>query len=454
MDDSLKEQVDLIRQVFAYANRFKGRTFVFKIDYGIIDHPLFPVLVKDLVLLQRMGIQVIVVPGAKERIDEILTRYDVQCDIVNDVRISTPSAMPFIKMAAFDAANRVMTLLSGSNVSAVIGNWVGARSMGVISGVDFQDAGVVDRINLEMVRKALADGLVPIFPCIGWNSVGKPYNISSDELATMLSIELKAEKLFFVTAADGVTGERYSLPDNPSIAEDGHLARMTLSEAAVFLLLNGDREQDPLLDVLRFAHRACAGGVQRVHILDGRVEGVTLKEIFSNLGSGTMIHSNQYEQIRPMRPDDVSDVLRIMQPLVSKGVLIPRSRRDLEGSLPDFVAYEVDGTIHGCAGLHIYTDGIAEILGVAVDKRYARYGIGHKLVEFLISRARSAGIARVFVLTTQTSDWFERLGFRSGDLSDIPDAKRAGYDRSRNSRILLLDVTPHLLPRDRVPGLE
>ncbi|WP_455383308.1 amino-acid N-acetyltransferase [Salinispira pacifica] len=454
MDDSLKEQVDLIRQVFAYANRFKGRTFVFKIDCSIIDHQLFPVLVKDLVLLHRTGIQVIVVPGARERIDEILNRYEIGCEVVNNVRISTPAAMPFIKMAAFDTANRVMTLLSGSNISAVIGNWVGARSMGVISGVDFKDAGVVDRINLEMVRKALSDGLIPIFPCIGWSSVGKPYNISSDELATMLSIELKADKLFFVTAADSVSGERYSLPDNPSIAEDGHLSRMTLSEAAVFLLLNGDRKGDPLLDVLRFAHRACGGGVQRVHILDGRIEGAALKEIFSNLGSGTMIYSNQYEQIRQMRQEDVTDVLRIMQPLVSRSVLIPRSRQNLEENMADFVVYEVDGTIHGCAGLHTYDGSIGEILGVAVDRRYGRYGIGHKLIEFLVSRARANDIHRVYVLTTQTSDWFERLGFRQGELSDIPEQKRAVYDHTRNSRILFLDVTPHLLPRDRVPGLE
>ena len=454
MDDNLKEQVDLIRQVFAYANRFKGRIFVFKIDYRVIEHPLFPVLVKDLVLLQRMGIQVVVIPGAKERIDEILARYGVTCDVLNDVRISTAEAMPFIKMAAFDAANRVMTLLSGSNVSAVIGNWVGARSMGVLSGVDFHDAGVVDRINLEMVRKALADGLIPIFPCIGWNSVGRSYNISSDELATVLSRELKAEKLFFVTCYDAVTAGRYELPDNPSVAEDGHLSRLTLSEAAVFLLLNGERPKDPLLEVIRFAHRACAGGVERVHILDGRIEGAVLKEVFSNLGSGTMIYSNQYEQIRPMRNEDVSDVLRIMQPLISSGVLIPRTRQNIEERLPEFVVYEVDGTIHACAGLHRFEEGVAEIFGVAVDGRYVRYGIGHKVVEFLISRARSLGVPRVYVLTTQTSDWFERLGFRPGELADIPREKRDAYDTTRNSRILLLDVNAHLLPRDRIPGLE
>ncbi len=453
MDHTLKEQVDLIRQVFGYANRFKGKTFVFKIDYRVISHPLFPVLIKDLVLLHRAGIQVVVVPGAKERIDDILSRYNVECSTVQDVRISSAEAMPFIKMAAFDAANSVMTLLSGNKVGAVIGNWIGARSMGVIQGVDYQDSGVVDKINIDMVQKVLSDGLIPIFPCIGWNAVGRPYNISSDELATIMSVELKADKLFFLGGHDAVNAERYSLPDNPSLAEDGHLSRLTLSEAAVLLLLNGDRTADPVLEVLRFAHRACVGGVQRVHVLDGRVEGAVLKEVFSNLGSGTMIYSNQYEQIRPLRQEDVGDVLRIMEPLVATGVLIPRTRQSLEKGLSDFVVYEVDGTVHGCGGLHRYGEAMAEILGIAVDSRYIRFGIGQKVVEYLISRARSYGIAQVYVLTTQTSDWFERLGFRAGSLSDVPEEKRARYDTSRNSRVLVMDVKRHELPRDQVPGL-
>ncbi|HUX51207.1 MAG TPA: amino-acid N-acetyltransferase [Spirochaetia bacterium] len=453
MDDTLKEQVDLIRQVFGYANRFRGKIFVFKIDYSIIEHPLFPVLIRDLVMMHRIGMQVIIVPGARERIDEILSQYGISCQIVNDVRISTEEAMPFIKMAAFDAANRVMSLLSGSNVSAVIGNWVGARSMGVLQGVDYKDAGVVDRINVDMAKKVLADGLIPIFPCIGWNSVGRPYNISSDELATILSVDLKAEKLFFVNGYDSIKGEQYELPDNPSIAEDSHLSRLTLSEAAVFLLLNAERKPDPLIDVMKFAHRACAGGVQRVHVLDGRIEGAILKEVFSNLGNGTMIYSNQYEQIRAMRQEDVSDVLRIMHPLVSKGILIARSRQQLEEQLSDFVVYEVDGTLHACGGLHRYSNGAAEILGIAVDNRYVHYGIGQKVVEFLISKAGSYGIQSVFVLTTQTSDWFQRFGFRAGEVSELPEEKRAVYDVNRNSRVLTLEVNLHELPRDRIPGL-
>lgn len=440
-ESNLKEQVDLIRQVFGYASRFKGRTFVFKIDYSVIDDPGFPILVRDLAILHRAGINVVLVPGAQERIDDILGRYGIECTVVRNVRIATHEAMPFIKMAAFDAANRVMTLISGANVQSVIGNWIGARSMGVIAGVDYQDSGIVDKIDIDMIRKVLADGLIPIFPCIGWNAVGKPYNLSSDDLATALSVGLGADKLFFVTGHASIIDRGYQLPENAQTSEDGRLSRMTLPEAAVFLLLNGERTDDRMVPLLRLAHRACTGGVQRVHILDGRIEGAVLKEVFSNLGVGTMVYANQYEQIRPMRHDDIPEVLRIMAPLVRRGILISRSRVDLEHNLADFVVYEVDGTIHGCGGLHRYPGGFAEVLGIAVDGRYAQLGIGHRVVKYLIEHARRTGVGRVYVLTTQTSDWFEKLGFQPGGLGDIPEQKQAVYDTGRNSRILTLDLS-------------
>ncbi len=73
----MKEQVDLIREAFGYIHRFQGKTFVIKIDYSIIRHPFFPILVKDLVHLNKMGIRIVLIPGARERIDE--SREQNQC---------------------------------------------------------------------------------------------------------------------------------------------------------------------------------------------------------------------------------------------------------------------------------------------------------------------------------------------------------------------------------------
>ena len=86
---SLKEQVEIIRQAFGYINQFHNETFVIKIDGTLINNPLFPILIKDLVLLHKMGIRIILVPGAKTRIDEILETYKIKCRTVNGIRISS-----------------------------------------------------------------------------------------------------------------------------------------------------------------------------------------------------------------------------------------------------------------------------------------------------------------------------------------------------------------------------
>jgi amino-acid N-acetyltransferase len=431
--DLLRDHVETIREVFSYLKRFRGKTFVVRFDCTIVSDPLFFVLVKDLALLHEAGIRIAIVPSAKERIDEVLGVYEVPYRVINGVRVTSEEAIPFIKMAAFDVSNRVMTTLSANGITAVIGNWVRARGIGVIDGVDFQSAGIVESVRVETVRKVLDDGVVPIFPCIGWSSTGKPYNISSNEVAVVVASSLGAEKLFFLTSHEGYSAGAFTVPPDVPVAPGGRLANFSLAGVDEFLAANPGRESD--LELLSRARRACAAGVERVHILDARSEGVLLQEIFSNLGSGTMVYSNRYGGIRPMTPDDISDVLRIMQPFVERGVLLPRGEAQLAETWQDFIVFEVDGSVHACAALHEYPGGSAEIAGVAVDENFLHLGVGPKMVDYLCERAARAGVASVFVLTTQTADWFEKLGFTEADPSVLPDRKRQSYDLQRKSRV-------------------
>ena len=160
-------QVDLIRQVFAYAHRFRGKTFVIHVDYAAVEDARITALVQDMVLLHQAGIRIVLVPGARQRIDEVLELYNVQWRRERGIRIASADAIPFIKMAAFDVTNRFMTLLSAHNTNAVVGNWVRARGIGVVDGVDFEHAGVVERVQLDLLRTALRQDIIPIFPCIG-----------------------------------------------------------------------------------------------------------------------------------------------------------------------------------------------------------------------------------------------------------------------------------------------
>jgi len=434
-----REQVDLIREVFYYQNRFDGKTIVLKIDYPILNASHFPQLLKDMAMLRATGIEIILIPGAREWIDAVLKEYDIESEYVDGVRIATKDSIPFIRMAAFDVANRLMTLLTAFQANAVIGNFIRARGIGVVNGVDFEHSGVVEKILTEPLQQLLNQGMIPIFPCIGWNAAGKPYNVSSDDIAVAVAEALKAEKLFFVTNSDGFMETRFNLPGGLVKNSDGRVARLSLEEAEEVLRLNaGNPDTD--LKYLELALSACRKGTERAHVVDGRMEGAILREIFSNLGIGTMVYGNDYESIRPMKAEDVGDVLRLMQPLVHEGILVRRTGDDLMAKQADYVVYSIDDVVHACGALHDYGEGQAEIAAIATNPVYRHLSMGRKIVSFLLDKAERMGFERVFALTTRTLDWFEQMGFVETTLETLPAKKRDTYDHARKSRIFALEL--------------
>ncbi len=430
-------QVQTIREVFHYLHQCKGKCFVIKIDCDIIDNPQFPLLIRDVVKLREAGIRIVLVPGAKERIDEVLSDYSIKYEWIDGMRVTGSDAIPFVEMAAFDVANRIMTSLSAYECPAVIGNWVRARGVGVVDGTDYQHTGYAERILTKELLKILDDGFIPILPCVGWSSIGRPYNLLSDDLAVVTASRLGADKLFFITSRPAIMAEKYRLPKGAVVATTGRISNLSLQDVQQFFHDNEPGQELALLDKAR---RACEAGVSRVHILDGCSDGVLLREIFSNLGSGTMVYSNQYSGIRSMRYDEVGEVLRVMKPFVDKNILLPRTESMIEESLNDFIVFEIDGAVHASCALHVHPEGVGEIAAVAVDSSYSHLGVGPKMIEFLCERAKKMGLNKVFVLTTRTSDWFLGMGFEEGVVSDLPEKKRTAYNYSRNSRIFIKNI--------------
>ncbi len=437
MEPDVHERVGLIREVFEYLDRFTNRTFVVKIDGDLVEHQSFAVLARDVSLLHRLGIHMVLVPGARSRIDEVLRRYHVPCRTVRGIRVSTPEALPFIKMAAFDVSNRLLTRLSQNGVYGVIGNWVRARSMGVVDGVDYRHTGVVEGIHTESVKAALEHRMVPIFPNIGWSSVGRPYNISSTEAASQIAQSLQASKVLYVLPRAALAECRLPFPEGVLRTPAGLAGQIPVGEAERAAAGSGEDQDGELLSVLRAACRACRSGVERVHLVNGEQEGVVLSEVFSSRGVGLMIYANQHENIRAMQAADVPEVIRIMQPLVEQHVLVGRSEEKILERLGDYVVYEVDGIVHGCGALFAHGASQGEIAAIAVDGTYRGMGIGRRIVTFLVDRARRLGLRELFLLTTQTADWFLQLGFREAAVHVLPEEKRREYSLRRNSRVLV-----------------
>jgi amino-acid N-acetyltransferase len=453
MSDFSFSQVDLIREVFHYQSRFEGSTMVFKIDYPVTTDPGFPGLVKDLALLAKTGFKIIIVPGAKENIDAVLKQYGIETSFASihdfPVRITSSKAIPFVEMAAFNVASRFMTFLSGSRVDALIGNFVRARGLGIKDGIDTEHTGTVDKIYAESIVRVLNLGMIPILPCIGWSPSGKPYNVPSDEIALAVSKALGAAKLFIVSVRGELRQDAVTLQENLETRPDGSLVRLTPAQAESLIAANGAFSQNgaenspwhQYLREIRLGLLASRAGVHRVHIIDGREEGSVLKELFSNLGVGTMIYTDEYDSIRALHSRDLPDILRLMEPLMQKGVLIRRNPEQIQEKKDDYAVLEIDGSIRACGAMHDWGESQGEIAAVATDPMYTDLGIGKMIVGFLVEKARKCRMKRVFVLTTQTQDWFEYLGFKETQLETLPEQKRKVYDQSRKSKIFALELS-------------
>ena len=405
-----------------------------------------PSLIHDISLIHQAGLKVIVAPGARKQINKILDDAKIEWKIQNGSRVAPESAMPLIKTAALDVANTIMNHFAGENLTAVIGNWVKARGKGVVDGVDYGTAGEIDKLKIDVIEQSLNDGFVPIFPCIGWNDLGKPYNISSAQLAEQIASHLKAQKLFYILPEPKFSRDEFALPDTVHLSDDGNIPAMTLMEAQEILRLNsaggksGQKQNVArLLPLLELAKSACKNGVQRVHILDGNLDGILPCEIFSGIGSGTMVYNNGYGDLRAMQAQDIPSALSLMNPNEKKGILLARTEKQLRAELDNYIVYNVDGGIHACAALKVYqksgAPSQAEICAVAVDPSYGNMGVGPKLINYLLDKARAQKIPSVFVMTTQTADFFEKLGFAPDSIDSIPAERKALWSPERGSKV-------------------
>lgn len=455
----IHEKADRIRDVIRYIKKFRNAVVVVYLDDRLLDSPNFSSHIRDICLIHEAGLKVILVPGAAKRISEILTEAKIQWSFHNNCRITPPQAMPLIKMAAFDVSNQIMTSFAGEKVTSVIGNWVRARSKGVIDGFDYGTSGEIDKLQIDAVKTILDNGFIPIFPCIGWSAAGKPYNISSVQLSQQIAIHLKADKLFYMVSDAEISSDNFTIPENIGTSAEGTVPAMNIEEVDQFIETNkalvnsmeiSKNSTEPLVvfkdkqtvscetifTLLKLAKTACNEGVDRVHIINGSIDGTVPCEIFSDLGSGTMIYTNNYGKIRQMTRDDISEVITLMQPFVNQGILLQRTKEQLDNQYQNYIVYELDGAIRACSALIPYPDGQMEIAAVAVDKTCSNIGIGPKMIKFLVKQAKEMKASGLFLLTTQTSDWFENLGFIPSEVSTLPQQRKEKWTPERGSKVL------------------
>jgi len=433
-----REYVEWFRNSAPYINAHRGGTFVVQFGGEAVCDTAFNTLVHDIALLDSLGIKLVLVHGARPQIEAALEAEGGAIRYHDGTRITDEPALRAVKRAAGEVRLEIEALLSmglanspmaGARIRAISGNFVTARPVGIHDGVDFRHTGEVRRVDAQTIRTHLDIGEVVIISPIGFSPTGEMFNLSADDIATAVAVELRATKLII-------------LAESSLVDDAGRVVRQLTLEQANTLLARRRAIAPPSAHEstrhLRSAVYACRNGVRRTHLVERGIDGGMIAELFTRDGIGTMVSADLYDDTRRATIEDVGGVLELIGPLEESGMLVRRSREKLESEIDRFLVMERDGTVIACAALYPIGEGTdVELACVAVHNAYRNSGRGEALLETVEREARRMRASRLFVLTTQTTHWFREHGFAPAAVSDLPVRRQALYNWQRNSKVLM-----------------
>lgn len=434
-EEHLLPEVQWFRSAAPYIHAHRGRTFIIAFTGDAVQQPQFSHLIDDITLLSSLGIRLVLVHGARPQIEAALAQRGLSLRYVNGLRVTDEEVLPYVKKAVGAVRVEIEALLSmglpnspmaGAQIRVTSGNFITARPLGIREGIDYRYTGEIRKIDGEAIQQCLNNGTIVLLSPLGYSPTGEVFNLSAEEVATASAIALRADKLIFVSAALPAATDPLSLPRELTPAEAEQLLRATSK-------LPGE-----LADHLQSAIHACRARVQRVHIIDQRLDGALLMELFKRDGSGILVTAIAFEDTRRATIEDIGGILELIAPLEEKGFLVRRSRERLEMEIHHFMVMERDGTIIACAALCPFPkEKIGELACLVVHPDYRQSGRATALLAAMEKTAKQQGLNRLCVLTTQTAHWFQERGFYPVRLEILPENKRALYNYQRNSKVLI-----------------
>jgi amino-acid N-acetyltransferase len=417
------------RNTAPYINAHRGKTFVLMLGGEAAQHDNFANIIHDIALLNSLGVRLVLVHGSRPQIDQRLQQAGLTTGFHDNLRITDSVAMEHVKDAAGSLRAQIEALLSmglpnspmqGSRMRVCSGNFVTARPIGVVDGVDFNHTGKVRRVDVPGIRRQLEDDSIVLLSPLGYSPTGEIFNLSPEDIAVHCASAIGADKLLLFGAAAGIS------------TRDGELIRQC-AVGEIDQLDVGDTEQQSLLQTAR---RACREGVARCQIISYSDDCALLQELFTHDGSGTLVANDEYEQARVADIEDVGGILELIEPLENEGILLKRSRELLETEISRFRLLERDGRIIACAALYPFPeDGCGEVACIVSHPDYRGGKRGQRLLLELEKEARRLGLTRLFVLTTQTAHWFIEQGFVESSREALPRQKQSLYNLQRNSKV-------------------
>ncbi|EEX9368724.1 TPA: amino-acid N-acetyltransferase [Escherichia coli] len=435
------ELVEGFRHSVPYINTHRGKTFVIMLGGEAIEHENFSSIVNDIGLLHSLGIRLVVVYGARPQIDANLAAHHHEPLYHKNIRVTDAKTLELVKQAAgtlqLDITARLSmslnnTPLQGAHINVVSGNFIIAQPLGVDDGVDYCHSGRIRRIDEDAIHRQLDSGAIVLMGPVAVSVTGESFNLTSEEIATQLAIKLKAEKMIGFCSSQGVTNDDGDIVSElfPNEAQ----ARVEAQEE------KGDYNSGTVR-FLRGAVKACRSGVRRCHLISYQEDGALLQELFSRDGIGTQIVMESSEQIRRATINDIGGILELIRPLEQQGILVRRSREQLEMEIDKFTIIQRDNTTIACAALYPFPEEkIGEMACVAVHPDYRSSSRGEVLLERIAAQAKQSGLSKLFVLTTRSIHWFQERGFTPVDIDLLPESKKQLYNYQRKSKVLMADL--------------
>lgn len=435
------ELVEGFRHSVPYINTHRGKTFVIMLGGEAIEHENFSSIVNDIWLLHSLGIRLVVVYGARPQIDANLAAHHHEPLYHKNIRVTDAKTLELVKQAAgtlqLDITARLSmslnnTPLQGAHINVVSGNFIIAQPLGVDDGVDYCHSGRIRRIDEDAIHRQLDSGAIVLMGPVAVSVTGESFNLTSEEIATQLAIKLKAEKMIGFCSSQGVTNDDGDIVSElfPNEAQ----ARVEAQEE------KGDYNSGTVR-FLRGAVKACRSGVRRCHLISYQEDGALLQELFSRDGIGTQIVMESAEQIRRATINDIGGILELIRPLEQQGILVRRSREQLEMEIDKFTIIQRDNTTIACAALYPFPEEkIGEMACVAVHPDYRSSSRGEVLLERIAAQAKQSGLSKLFVLTTRSIHWFQERGFTPVDIDLLPESKKQLYNYQRKSKVLMADL--------------
>ncbi|MEN9438041.1 MAG: hypothetical protein RIR09_2696 [Pseudomonadota bacterium] len=436
--------VPWFRSVAPYVHKFRNQTFVVGIAGEAIAAGKLQHLAQDLAMIQSMGVKIVLVHGFRPQVNEQLQAKGHAAKYSHGVRITDGVALDCAQEAAGQLRYEIEaafsqglpnTPMADSTVRVISGNFITARPVGIVDGVDFQHSGVVRKVDIGGITRVLDMGALLLVSPFGFSPTGEAFNLTMEEVATSVATALQADKLIFVTEIPGI---RQS-PLEPASDDNPIDTELSLADAERLLaaLPPANRPTDTGF-YLQHCVKACKKGVERSHIIPFAVDGSILLEVYVHDGIGTMVVDEKLESLREATVDDVGGILQLIEPLEKDGTLVKRSRTEIERDIGQYTVIEHDGVIFACAALYPYPEArTGEMAALTVSEDVQGQGDGERVLKRIEHRAKAARLESIFVLTTRTTHWFLKRGFVLVDAEWLPEARKRKYNWDRKSVVLV-----------------